>query len=128
MEAKIRALEARMALFEKGIATANNGDAGHGAGGENGGGNDRSSDSSDSSDSGSNSELVVLLFQRHRTISFWSSFLLLASNTSLCDYNIAHREYISSPPTFVVSFPFLFRYSFRLSVVSVLCSLVPSRN
>ena len=53
---KIRALEARMALFEKGTAAANNGDAGHGAGGANGGGSDRSSDSSDSSDSGSDSE------------------------------------------------------------------------
>lgn len=52
---KIKALEARMALFEKGTSTANNGDAGHGAGGANGGG-DRSSDSSDSSDSGSDSE------------------------------------------------------------------------
>ena len=33
---KIRALEARMVLFEKGIATVSNDDAGHGAGGENG--------------------------------------------------------------------------------------------
>ena len=33
---KIRALKVRMALFEKGIATASNDDAGHGAGGENG--------------------------------------------------------------------------------------------
>ena len=53
---KIRALEARMALFEKGNAGASNGDTGHGAGGANGGGSDRSSDSSDSSDSGSDSE------------------------------------------------------------------------
>jgi len=51
---KIRALEARIALFEKNAA-ANNGDVGHAAGGANGGG-DRSSDSSDSSDSGSDSE------------------------------------------------------------------------
>jgi bromodomain-containing factor 1 len=53
---KIRALEARIALFDKGAATANNGDAGHGAGGANGGGSNKSSDSSDSSDSGSDSE------------------------------------------------------------------------
>ncbi|KAF9649088.1 Bromodomain-containing protein [Thelephora ganbajun] len=53
---KIRALEARMALFEKGTAAANNGGAGHVAGRANGGGSDRSSDSSDSSDSGSDSE------------------------------------------------------------------------
>ena len=53
---KIRALEARIALFEKGTAPANNGDAGRGSGGANGGGSDRSSDSSDSSDSGSDSE------------------------------------------------------------------------
>ena len=53
---KIRALEARIVLFEKGNAAANNGDAGHGAVGANGGGGDRSSDSSDSSDSGSDSE------------------------------------------------------------------------
>jgi len=53
---KIRALEARIALFEKGAASTSNGDAGHGAGGANGGGGDRSSDSSDSSDSGSDSE------------------------------------------------------------------------
>jgi hypothetical protein len=52
---KIKALEARIALFEQGTAAASNGDAGHGAGGTNGGG-DRSSDSSDSSDSGSDSE------------------------------------------------------------------------
>lgn len=50
---KIRALEARIALFEKGAATMNGGDA-PGVGGANGG--DRSSDSSDSSDSGSDSE------------------------------------------------------------------------
>lgn len=53
---KIRALEARIALFEKNAGAANNGDIGHGAGGTNGGGGDRSSDSSDSSDSGSDSE------------------------------------------------------------------------
>jgi len=54
---KIRELEARIALFEKNAAAANNGDIGHGAGGANGGGGgDRSSDSSDSSDSGSDSE------------------------------------------------------------------------
>jgi len=53
---KIRVLEARIALFEKNNALANNGDISHGAGGANGGGGDRSSDSSDSSDSGSDSE------------------------------------------------------------------------
>ena len=52
---KIRALEARIALFEKGTTTTNGGDA-PGVGGTNGGGGDRSSDSSDSSDSGSDSE------------------------------------------------------------------------
>lgn len=52
---KIRALEARIALFEKGTATLNGSDV-PGIGGANGGGGDRSSDSSDSSDSGSDSE------------------------------------------------------------------------
>jgi len=46
---KIRAVEARMALFEKGAAATNNGNAGHGAGG--------SDKSSDSNDSGRDSEL-----------------------------------------------------------------------
>ena len=52
---KIRALEARIALFENGGNAVNGGDA-PGVGGANGGGGDRSSDSSDSSDSGSDSE------------------------------------------------------------------------
>ena len=53
---KIRALEARIALFEKGSAAANNGDAGHGAVGANGRG-DRSSDSSDSTPAATLNEL-----------------------------------------------------------------------
>lgn len=52
---KIRALEARIALFDKGTGAVNGGDA-PGVGAANGGGGDRSSDSSDSSDSGSDSE------------------------------------------------------------------------
>jgi len=52
---KIRALEVRIALFEKNAA-GDNGDVGHAAGAANGGGGDRSSDSSDSSSSGSDLE------------------------------------------------------------------------
>ena len=48
MEAeKIWALEQTIALFERDVVAANNGDTGHGAGEANGGG-DGSSDSSDS--------------------------------------------------------------------------------